>query len=484
MSDQELKAEAPAGTSPSGWGRFGVVSNWGLPAPCGVVGPGPVISGGVSAAGSECSGEADVYKRRGSTDIFIVEFLKRTKMSSVMLNEAARCLRRSLRWFSRLLFVRHCSYKRKMSPDGASVKLYSTVKSEKASKSNKSHKPDFNKSELDVKGNAERLTEFPESFQKPAADGMVKRPGINLSTRTSGRQNHANLTQWFQNPSKWPNSKPCQIRKSEFQNLRDDDFKKQNLLKTSRPLVREAGSEILFGVAPCSLALSQLRRKIFRLFVKENRTQRTEMQGIYQRARETSVPVHQVTRKELDRLCEGRVHQGICLEVTPLDYVNYDQCYSAAIDVSELEGSNKPVLWLALEGIQDPMNMGALLRSAYYLGTDLVLVSQPNSCPLTPTVSKASAGVVEVMTLYCTHSLPQVLKAKAAKGWKIVGTIGNSTEGTRVPVIPCTEFQWSERTILLLGNEGLGLSDAVSSLCHTMLTIPADTGQPLLLPSS
>ncbi|XP_048468526.1 rRNA methyltransferase 1, mitochondrial [Rhincodon typus] len=80
------------------------------------------------------------------------------------------------------------------------------------------------------------------------------------------------------------------------------------------------------------------------------------------------------------------------------------------------------------------------------------------------------------MTVYCTSSLPQVLKAKGAQGWQIVGTVGKSTEASFIPVIPCTEFQWSQRTILVLGNEGFGLSDDVSSLCHAMLTIPAGRG--------
>ncbi|XP_069767628.1 rRNA methyltransferase 1, mitochondrial isoform X2 [Narcine bancroftii] len=397
-------------------------------------------------------------------------------MSSIMLNETARCLRRSLWQFPRLRFVRHCSYKKKMSPDGASLKLYSTVKTEKASKSNKSYKPDFNKSELDVKGNAKRLTEYSEGIQEPAADRMAKSPGIDLSIETSGRQNDAIFTPQSQKTSKVTsartNPKPRQFHNLELENL-GDNFMKRKLPRISQPFIREAGSEMLFGVVPCSLALSQVRRKIFKLFVKENRTERPEMQGIYQQAEETRVPVHQVKRKVLDRLCEGRVHQGICLEVTPLAYVNYDHCCSAAIDVPEHEGDDKPVLWLVLEGIQDPMNLGALLRSAYFLGADLVLVSQPNSCLLTPTVSKASAGVVEVMTVYCTHNLPQVLKAKAAEGWKIIGTVGNLAESTLVPVIPCTEFQWNKRTILVLGNEGFGISDDVSSLCHTLLTVPA-----------
>uniref|UniRef100_UPI00398E6E7C rRNA methyltransferase 1, mitochondrial n=1 Tax=Pristiophorus japonicus TaxID=55135 RepID=UPI00398E6E7C len=399
-------------------------------------------------------------------------------MSSVMLNEAARCLRTGLWQFSRLRFVHHCSCKKEMSTDGASVKQNPTAKSETASKSSKSHKHDFSKSELDAKGNAERLTEFPESFQETAAYRTAKKPEINLSTGTLRKRDDAGFIQRLQNISKVTltrsNAKSGHVRNSEFHNLRDDDFIKRKVPKISRSVERETDSEMLFGIAPCSLAFSQLRRKIFKLFVKENRSQRAEMQGIYQRAREIGVPVHQVMRKVLDRLCEGRVHQGICLEVTPLGYVNYDQCRSTDIDGSE--HSDKPVLWLALEGIQDPMNMGAVLRSAYFLGADLVLVSQQNSCSLTPTVSKASAGVVEVMTVYCTPGLSQVLKAKAAQGWQIVGTVGISTEATWAPIIPCAEFQCNKQTILVLGNEGFGLSDDISSLCHVMLTIPAGRG--------
>ncbi|XP_038670187.1 rRNA methyltransferase 1, mitochondrial isoform X2 [Scyliorhinus canicula] len=397
-----------------------------------------------------------------------------------MSNEAARCLRRSLWQFSWLRFVRHCSCKREIPNDRASVKQKPTVKSEKASKSSKSHEHDFNKSELDVRGNAKRLTEFSESFHGSAAFRMARRPEINLSTGTPRKQEHTGFNQRSQNISKLAyrrsNSEPNYVRNLEFRSLRDDDFAKRKMPKAPQSFERERGSEMLFGIAPCSLALSQLRRKIFKLFVKENRSQRAEMQGIHQRAREMGVPVHQVTRKVLDRLCAGRVHQGICLEVTPLDYVNYDQCCSTDIDGPAFEHNDKPILWLALEGIQDPMNMGAVLRSAYFLGADRVLVGQQNSCSLTPTVSKASAGAVEVMTVYCTPSLPQVLKAKAALGWQITGTVGKSTEASSAPTIPCAQFQWNEQTILVLGNEGFGLSDEIRSLCHTMLTIPAGRG--------
>uniref|UniRef100_V9LAS1 rRNA methyltransferase 1, mitochondrial n=1 Tax=Callorhinchus milii TaxID=7868 RepID=V9LAS1_CALMI len=62
---------------------------------------------------------------------------------------------------------------------------------------------------------------------------------------------------------------------------------------------------------------------------------------------------------------------------------------------------------------------------------------------------------------------------KAAQGWRIAGTVGVSTEAVQTPVLPCSEFEWNANTILVLGNEGFGLSDDVTSLCHVMLTVPA-----------
>ncbi|XP_009072453.1 PREDICTED: rRNA methyltransferase 1, mitochondrial, partial [Acanthisitta chloris] len=169
------------------------------------------------------------------------------------------------------------------------------------------------------------------------------------------------------------------------------------------------GSEILFGISPCSLALTQSRRDLFRLFLKQSSgPRRLVTSELVLQATARGVPVHHVPRRELDALCKGHVHQGVCLEASPLCYKSLEE--DEQPDVGDEESTKRQLIWLVLEQIQDPMNLGALLRSAYFLGVDRVVTSQRNSCPLTPTVSKASAGVMEVFDVYSTDDLQSFLK--------------------------------------------------------------------------
>lgn len=146
-----------------------------------------------------------------------------------------------------------------------------------------------------------------------------------------------------------------------------------------KPLViaRTKGSEILFGISPCSLALSQPRRDLFRLFLKQSSGSRWfVMSEFVLQATARGVPVHYVNRKQLDDLCRGQVHQGVCLEATPLRFKSLEEAETP--DLRDEEGPNRQLIWLVLEQIQDPMNLGALLRSAYFLGVDRVVTSQRN----------------------------------------------------------------------------------------------------------
>ncbi|KFO80950.1 hypothetical protein N303_14588, partial [Cuculus canorus] len=254
---------------------------------------------------------------------------------------------------------------------------------------------------------------------------------------------------------------------------REGDFSKERKRLERKPLFieRTKGSEILFGIAPCSLALSQSRRSLFRLFLKQSSgSRRLIMSELVLQATARGVPVHRVTRRELDALCRGQVHQGVCLEATPLRFKSLEEAEKPDLVVEESQ--NQQLIWLALEQIQDPMNLGALLRSAYFLGVDRVVTSQRNSCPLTPTVSKASSGAMEVFDVYSTDDLRGFLKAKTAEGWEVVGTVSSPEDVENVPVISCLEFQWNKPVIIVIGSEGDGLSLETQLLCHRMLAIP------------
>ncbi|XP_022598794.1 rRNA methyltransferase 1, mitochondrial [Seriola dumerili] len=223
--------------------------------------------------------------------------------------------------------------------------------------------------------------------------------------------------------------------------------------------------EIVFGIAPCLLALTQGRRKARKLFVKDGEvSHRASVLKVCEEACRRGVQVQRVSKKDLDTMSSGRVHQGVCLQASSLSYLTEDR--------HPAPSSKDTPLWLVLEGIQDPMNLGAILRSAYFLGVDRVASSLCDSCPLTPVVSKASSGAMEVLGVYGYENLEDMLKLKVARGWQVVGTVGAEAE-SRIPVTQCSAFKMTKPTLLLMGSEGEGLSRELLSLCQTLLTIPA-----------
>ncbi|KAJ7308878.1 hypothetical protein JRQ81_008152 [Phrynocephalus forsythii] len=259
----------------------------------------------------------------------------------------------------------------------------------------------------------------------------------------------------------------------EFVNLRNDDFphKKRGIQQNLSAVKRTEGSEILFGVAPCSLALQRSKREFFQLFLKPSRDDVSPtMKEFSRQAQDRGIPTKWVGRKVLDALCKGGVHQGICLEATPLQPIGWQEG-------PPLEGEGATwregdqILYLVLERILDPMNLGAVLRSAHFLGVDRIVMSRKNSCPLTPVVSKASSGVMEVLDVFATDDLQSFLKTKSEQGWEILGTVGTERPPDDIPVVSCLDFHWTRPTVLVLGNEGFGLSPEIRSFCQRMLTV-------------
>ncbi|XP_077407135.1 rRNA methyltransferase 1, mitochondrial [Vanacampus margaritifer] len=264
-------------------------------------------------------------------------------------------------------------------------------------------------------------------------------------------------------PNKFQNQRRIS---SELQKLAQEDLSSERK-KTARlkPSMESSDQhEIVFGVAPCLLALTQARRKALKLFVKDGEAlQRSALLKVCEEAHQRLVPIQRVSKKDLDRMVLGRVHQGVCLQATPLSYLTED---------SEQSSKTTP-LWLVLDGIQDPMNLGAILRSAYFLGVDRVASSIRHSCPLTPVVSKASSGIMEVMGVYGYEDLEDMVRVKAAQGWWVVGTVAAEAPVSGVPITPGPDFRMTTPTLLLIGGEGDGLSQKLLALCQTLVTIPA-----------
>lgn len=258
----------------------------------------------------------------------------------------------------------------------------------------------------------------------------------------------------------------------ELRKLRLEDsagVKRRQLRQKETVYSNSDSPEIVFGIAPCLLALSGGRRKAFKLFVKAGEApERASVLKVCEEAYSRGVKICHVSKQDLDKMSLGRVHQGVCLQASRLDYVTKTSC-----NAHGSKDSDRPPLWLVLEEIQDPMNLGAILRSAYFLGVDRVASSLHRSCPLSPVVSKASSGVMEVMDVYGYESLEDMLRIKAVEGWQVVGSVGAEAQATHIPIIQCSDFHLTKPTLLLMGGEGEGLSQGLLSLCQVLLSIPA-----------
>ncbi|XP_071850129.1 uncharacterized protein [Apostichopus japonicus] len=232
--------------------------------------------------------------------------------------------------------------------------------------------------------------------------------------------------------------------------------------------------EVLYGVSPCLLALQEKRRQFHKAFVLEafKISARDEAQEIVRLLEERGVVLHETSRGELNKLSQGRPHQGVCLEVSPLHFEHLSKISSELLTIP----ADKPFCVLALDQILDPMNLGALMRSAYFLGVDKIVASKYKCCPLTSTVSKASSGITEVMPVYSAANMASFLQELASLGWLIMGATsqgdGQSLDQT-VPVVPCRNLGLSRPTVLVIGSEGFGLREALRTHCHQLVTIPA-----------
>jgi 21S rRNA (GM2251-2'-O)-methyltransferase len=140
--------------------------------------------------------------------------------------------------------------------------------------------------------------------------------------------------------------------------------------------------------------------------------------------------------------------------------------------ITSSKDQHRPPLWVALDRIMDPMNLGALLRSCYFFQVDGIILSLRDSCPLSAVVSKASAGALEsTQHIYSTYNLSKFLKSSSDKGWYIYGTDLNHPEKQNVIPLNESKHHLDFPTVLVLGNEGDGMDASVSKQCDQHLII-------------
>jgi 23S rRNA (guanosine2251-2'-O)-methyltransferase len=173
------------------------------------------------------------------------------------------------------------------------------------------------------------------------------------------------------------------------------------------------------------------------------------------------IPILEVMRPELDRLAgEGGVHQGLALKVPPYEYAHPIE----ALD--EVLGRDETPLFVALDGITDPRNLGAILRSTAAFGGQVVIVPQRRSVGVNSAAWKTSAGAAARVPVAMAANLTQTLKTLKERGVFVLGLDGDGE-------VSLPGLSWADRPIVIVvGSEGKGLSRLVSETCDAIVSIP------------
>lgn len=181
-------------------------------------------------------------------------------------------------------------------------------------------------------------------------------------------------------------------------------------------------------------------------------------------AADKGISVLEVPRDELDRKTRNAMHQGLGLQVPPFDYAEPDELLRAARD------SGDPPLLVALDGVTDPRNLGAVIRSAAAFGAHGVLLPQRRSAGVTAVTWRTSAGTAAQLPIAVATNLTRQLKAFAAEGLMIVGL--DADGATDIDALELA----ADPLVVVLGSEGRGLSRLVRETCDEAVSIPMAAG--------
>jgi len=214
-------------------------------------------------------------------------------------------------------------------------------------------------------------------------------------------------------------------------------------------------SGTLFGIHPVLEAIRARPRSITRVLVAAGRRD-ARIEGLVSAARRAGVVVQRQPREAIDRLANGGVHQGVVALVSGAEYADPEQV---------LERSSSPALLLVLDGVEDPRNLGAVIRSAAAAGADGVFLPSHGAAGLGPVAVKTSAGAVERMPVARVGNVVAFLKRLKARG---VWVVGLDPEGRT----PWTAFDLAQPVALVVGGEGRGLRRLARETCDALLSIP------------
>jgi 23S rRNA (guanosine2251-2'-O)-methyltransferase len=216
----------------------------------------------------------------------------------------------------------------------------------------------------------------------------------------------------------------------------------------------------LFGINPVAEKLKASPHEVLEILIAKG-SSASALRGLDAQARRLGIRVKYVIADLLDRLSEGQRHQGVVAEVTAYSY-------STFADLLQAIPSNSESIWiLILDGLTDPRNFGALLRTAESVGIHHIVIPKDRAVAVTPTVVKASAGAAHYLKIHRTTNLRRAIVDLKKIGFWIIGLDTNAPESIYSRTYP-------NRLGIVLGSEGAGIRPLILRECDYIASIPME----------
>jgi 23S rRNA (guanosine2251-2'-O)-methyltransferase len=221
--------------------------------------------------------------------------------------------------------------------------------------------------------------------------------------------------------------------------------------------------EVLYGLHPVEEALKAGRRRFDHVLVARERED-LRLERLVAQCRQAGVRVRQESREQLTAMAKTPAHQGVVALVRPQEFLSIEDLFTP--DPARKAGAR---LLLAVDGVEDPQNLGALLRVADGAGVDGVVLTERRSAPLSPVAVKASAGAAEHLRIARVVNLVRALEELKRQNLWIVGLDERGTADY-------DRFDLTGDCVIVLGREGAGLHELVRRTCDHLLRIPMAGG--------
>jgi 23S rRNA (guanosine2251-2'-O)-methyltransferase len=216
--------------------------------------------------------------------------------------------------------------------------------------------------------------------------------------------------------------------------------------------------EVLFGIHPIQEALASGQRPIHKLYLLRGRADKP-VQAILKAAKSQGIAVYFESREVLDRLAGNARHQGVVGLLGAASYATIEELFQTAQDRKE------PPFFVLLDGVEDPRNLGAIIRTAEAVGAHGLIIPQHRAAGITPAAAKAAAGAEEFLPVVQAVNLTQTIQDLKSKGLWIYGLDAKAKQAYY-------QTGLTGPLALVVGGEGKGIRRLVSEHCDALISIP------------